>query len=97
VAAAKKILLIAFGQSLQGKSARGVEQPQPGLLTIGCNQGFRPKFPETIRDPGFINLVIRNDGDCGFEGESTRENAEPAQYEPLSLIQQVVAPFQCGI
>ena len=97
VTAAKNILLIAFGQSLQGKSACGVEQPQPRFLSIGCNQGFRPKLPNTIRYPCFINLVIRDNCDRRLERKSARENAKPAQYEPLPLIEQAIAPFKRGI
>ena len=93
----KDIPLIALGQSLHGKSACGVEQPQPQFLSMGRNQGFRPKLADTVRHSCFVNLVIRDNRYRRLKRKSARENAQPAQYEPLPLIEQVIAPFERGI
>src|ERR1700681_1562236 len=97
MAAAKKVLLIALGQLLQGKIARGVEQTQPSLLSLSGNHRFRTELPNAIRYICFIHRLIGDNGDRRFECKSAGKNAESAQDTLLGLAEQVVAPLQCGV
>ena len=91
------ILLVVIGQSSGGKGARGIEQTQPRLLSIGGNHRFRAQLPDAVRNSRFIDLLVCENSNGRLESEPAGESAEPAQDQPFRLPKKVVAPFQRGV